>query len=143
MSIVETEKKKSGRPKVVINWDQFESLCGLHCTQSEIASFLKINADTLRDRAVEYYGEDFSVVYKKFLENGKCSLRRDQRVIAKKNATMAIWLGKQYLGQKDLPQEAATENTLLQFNALMNQILSLQSAQKIAETSLKDDNKSI
>ena len=29
------------------------------------------------------------------------SLRRKQWNLAKTNATMAIWLGKQYLGQKD------------------------------------------
>lgn len=33
------------------------------------------------------------------------SLRRSQFRIAETNATMAIWLGKQYLGQKDYPKE--------------------------------------
>ena len=36
------------------------------------------------------------------MESGRASLRRMQYVAAKKgNATMQIWLGKQYLGQKD------------------------------------------
>ena len=30
------------------------------------------------------------------------SLRRSQFRLAENNATMAIWLGKQYLGQKDV-----------------------------------------
>ena len=34
-------------------------------------------------------------------EKGKISLRRYQWELAKKNATMAIWLGKQFLGQRD------------------------------------------
>lgn len=33
---------------------------------------------------------------------GKISLRRSQFQLAEKNASMAIWLGKQYLGQKDV-----------------------------------------
>jgi hypothetical protein len=91
----------TGRPKADINWEQFESLCGFHCTQHEIASFFKIHPDTLRDHVKDNYGDDFSIIYKKYLENGKCSLRRFQFTLAKKNATMAIWLGKQYLDQKD------------------------------------------
>ena len=32
---------------------------------------------------------------------GKISLRRKQWQLAEKSASMAIWLGKQYLGQRD------------------------------------------
>ena len=35
------------------------------------------------------------------LGQGRVSLRRTQMAMAEKNATMAIFLGKQYLGQKD------------------------------------------
>jgi len=90
-----------GRPKKEIDWVQFEQLCGLKCTQSEIASMLRINVDTLCDRARERYEEDYSEVYKKYAESGNCSLRRNQFVLSKKNATMAIFLGKQWLGQRD------------------------------------------
>jgi hypothetical protein len=43
----------------------------------------------------------FSDVYKKFSADGKKSLRRYQFELAEKNPTMAIWLGKNLLGQKD------------------------------------------
>ena len=33
------------------------------------------------------------------------SLRRSQFKLAEKNATMAIWLGKQYLGQRNHKEE--------------------------------------
>jgi len=36
---------------------------------------------------------------------GRASLRRNQWKLSKHNATMAIWLGKQHLGQKDKPGE--------------------------------------
>ena len=90
-----------GRPNKEIDWALFEQLCGLQCTQSEMASMLHVHVDTLRDNAHIKYGEEFSIIYKRFTENGKCSLRRNQFVLSKRSATMAIWLGKQWLGQKD------------------------------------------
>lgn len=44
---------------------------------------------------------NFSEVFKEKRGLGKISLRRNQWRLAEKSATMAIWLGKQYLGQKD------------------------------------------
>lgn len=83
------------RPKFKIDYDMVEKLAGIQCTQQEIASFLGCSVDTLqRD-------ETFCGIYKKGMESGKMSLRRIQYKLAEKNPTMAIWLGKQYLGQKD------------------------------------------
>lgn len=91
----------AGRPPKLIDWNLFEQLCAIQCTQSEIASMLKVHIDTLRDRCADYYEDEYSNVYKKFSENGKCSLRRYQFVLAKTNTSMAIWLGKNWLGQSD------------------------------------------
>lgn len=83
------------RPKFKIDYDMVEKLAGIQCTQQEIASFLGCSVDTLqRD-------ETFCGLYKKGQENGKMSLRRIQYKLAEKNPTMAIWLGKQYLKQRD------------------------------------------
>lgn len=95
----------TGRPPKEINWETFEQLCALQCTQEEMAGFLHISRDTLSDRVKTNYGEDYSTTYKKFSESGKCSLRRNQFVLSKKNASMAIWLGKQWLGQRDINRE--------------------------------------
>lgn len=43
----------------------------------------------------------FSDVYKKYSAKGKISLRRYQFQQAEKSTAMAIWLGKQYLGQTE------------------------------------------
>lgn len=84
-----------GRPKKEIDYEAVEKLANIQCTQEEIASFLELSVRTLqRD-------EEFCRLYKKGKENGKMSLRRMQFKIAEKNPTMAIWLGKQYLGQRD------------------------------------------
>ena len=83
------------RPKFEIDYEMVEKLAGIQCTQQEIASFLGCSVDTLqRD-------EKFCGLYKKGQENGKMSLRRIQYKLAEKNPTMAIFLGKQYLGQRD------------------------------------------
>ena len=83
------------RPKKEINYEAVEKLAGIQCTQEEIANFLDISVRTLqRD-------EEFCRLYKKGQDNGKMSLRRMQFKLAEKNATMALWLGKQYLGQRD------------------------------------------
>ena len=87
------------RPKKDINYDMVEKLANIQCTQEEIASFLGLSVRTLqRD-------EEFCRIYKKGQENGKMSLRRIQFKLAEKNTSMAIFLGKQYLGQKDNPHE--------------------------------------
>ena len=85
----------AGRPKKEIDYELAEKLAGIMCTQEEIASFLNLSVRTLqRD-------EEFCRIYKKGQDNGKISLRRMQFKLAEKNAAVAIFLGKQYLGQKD------------------------------------------
>jgi len=96
-----TTGKPVGPPPKPIDWELFEQLCGIQCTQPEIASMLKVSDDTLRKKVLDNYGEKYSEIYKRFSESGKCSLRRNQFVLSKTNAAMAIWLGKQYLGQKE------------------------------------------
>jgi hypothetical protein len=93
--------KANGRPLAEIDWKIFEQLCHIQCTQSEIASFLHIHHETLITRVEKNYDDCFSSVYKKFAEGGKQSLRRMQWTQAEKSCAMAIWLGKQYLGQRD------------------------------------------
>lgn len=45
-------------------------------------------------------------VYQRLTANGKASLRRIQFKLAHTNSQMAIWLGKQWLNQKDNPLES-------------------------------------
>lgn len=124
--------KPAGRPKKPIDWVQFEQLCALQCTQSEIASILCVNHETLSDRTKEHYGEDYSSVYKRCSESGKCSLRRNQFVISKKNASMAIWLGKIWLGQKDPGMDETKEDAL---NAIRDAIREVEREPRIHSSS--------
>lgn len=95
------EKKKRGRPKIEINKETFKKLCELQCTQEEIAGFLGCSHDTLERWCKSEFKKNFEDIYDEYRAGGRASLRRAQWIIAQKNAAMAIWLGKQYLGQKD------------------------------------------
>lgn len=90
-----------GRPQKEIDQKQFENLCGLQCTLSEIADFFDCSEDTIERWCKRTYSDSFAESFKKHSGKGKISLRRSQFRLAEKNASMAIWLGKQYLGQKD------------------------------------------
>ena len=84
-----------------IDKKQFENLCGLQCTLLEICDFFDVEDDTLNSWCKKTYGTTFSEVFKQKRGKGQISLRRMQWKLAEKNTAMAIFLGKQYLGQKD------------------------------------------
>lgn len=102
--------KKMGRPLTKIDKSQFEKLCSIQCTKEEIAGFFDCSEDTIEKFCKREYGETFTVVFKQKRQAGKISLRRSQWKLAEKNVTMAIWLGKQYLGQKE-QQEVRISHT--------------------------------
>lgn len=102
------------RPRKEIDRKQFENLCGLQCTKEEICAFFELTDKTLESWCKRTYDKGFSEVFREKRGLGKISLRRSQFELAKKNATMAIWLGKQYLDQRDQVQvEIRKENNLL------------------------------
>lgn len=92
-----------GRPRKEIDYDAFVKLCGLQCTLTEIAGFFDCSEDTIENWCKRELEMTFSEAYKKHSAGGKISLRRMQFKLAEKSAAMAIWLGKQYLDQKENP----------------------------------------
>ena len=92
---------KRGRPIKEISQTEFEKLCMLQCTESEISSWFDVNNDTLRKWCQKNYKMNFSDIFSIKRDKGRISLRRSQFHLAEKSAAMAIFLGKQYLGQKD------------------------------------------
>jgi len=124
-----------GRPRIQINWAEFDKLCQLHCTLIEIADWFGCSEDTIERACLREKGANFAEYYKKRAARGSVSLRRaqmsaalgnesrpmmdtDGKVLVDKkgkpvysegkppNITMQIWLGKQYLGQKENPRDA-------------------------------------
>ena len=97
----------AGRPKFQIDYETVRKLASIMCTEKEIASFLGCDERTLqRD-------EEFCRIFKEGKETGKMSLRRMQWKLAEKSYAMAIFLGKQYLGQRDTYEYKTEDNGVL------------------------------
>lgn len=99
-------KKKSprGRKRIEFTedmWSQAEKMAYIQCTGEEIASILGVHYDTLEARLKENGYQNFSEWFKKHSAGGKMALRRRQFSMSERSVPMAIWLGKQYLGQSD------------------------------------------
>ena len=93
-------KKKDGRnkpnknPLKDIDEKKVFELASRFWNKTEIAAFLGCSDKTISNR--------FSEIYTKGKESGKGKLRDWQLSSAQNgNVTMQIWLGKQYLGQRD------------------------------------------
>jgi len=88
---------KIGRPKKSIDYVKVEKLASLFCTQQDIANVLELSVRKLQ------YDDKFMRIYKRGLENAKTNLRVAQYKSATGgNVTMQIFLGKNYLDQRDI-----------------------------------------
>jgi len=93
-----------GRPKIQLDYPLIEKLATIQCTQEEIATITGVDVRTLQRDA------EFCRIHKKGIEQGKSSLRRLQWKAAETgNTSMLIWLGKQYLQQREPKQEIDLE----------------------------------
>lgn len=88
----------------------------IQCTEEEICAVLDVDDMTLAKWCKRTYGLRFSEVFKQKRQGGRASLRRNQWKLSETNPTMAIWLGKQYLGQRDKQEDEiqAEMQTMLQ-----------------------------
>ena len=103
------KKATKGRPKKVLTEDALkliENMARIMCTEEEIAQCLGASVDTLLNADNK---ELFRTAIEKGKANGKQSLRRKQYEVAMKgNASMLIWLGKQWLGQTDKVEQTTS-----------------------------------
>jgi len=92
---ITSEKKKEINLPQVIYWIERQS------TAEEIAGSCGVHIETLSTAIKKEFGLTFPELFKKHACIGRQSLRRYQFKLAEKNVAMAIWLGKNYLGQHD------------------------------------------
>lgn len=112
---------KMGRPLKDFDKKVFVDLIGIGCGCDEICWFFRdesgkpANIDTLSRWCVREFGMTFKEYRQK---NGamflKIQLRKNQIALSKTSAAMAIFLGKNYLGQADEPVVKDNDNDLLQ-----------------------------
>lgn len=134
-------KGKAGRPFKEIPKLDFEKLCHLQCTQQEICDFLEVDHKTLTKWCKRTYGKEFSQVYMEKRAGGKIALRRAQMRLAEKSAAMAIFLGKNILGQSDYPEDNRHEDAIKEANSQIQSIADLinHPVEDIDIESLSDD----
>ena len=107
MNSKKIKKRKSGRPKITIDWDKVDGYLRAQCDGTGIASILGIAAITLYRACEREHKVNFEVYSAQKKGEGKEILRATQFKTAvggkdmPGNVTMQIWLGKQYLGQSD------------------------------------------
>jgi hypothetical protein len=93
-------RRGSGRRAVNINLVELEKLCGLQCTDAEVASFFKVSTRTIERRKKQ-------PAYAEAMERGRAAGRLSVRRMlfgqaAKGNIAAAIFLAKNLLGYKDV-----------------------------------------
>jgi hypothetical protein len=88
------------RPEAKIDLMELEKLCGMQCTDEEIAAFFNISTRTIeRRRKVKRFSEIMGNARAK----GRVSVRRSLfRMAAKDNVAAAIFLSKNLLGYRDV-----------------------------------------
>ena len=94
-----------GREKRVVPPDEVYKLAELGCNNKEIAEWFMIKEDTLNYNFCDY------------LTKARAGMKRRLRAVQLQtalagNATLLIWLGKQYLGQSDNPSNSDDQQAL-------------------------------
>lgn len=88
--------------KAVIDWDKVDQHLQARCSGAAIARQLGIHSNTLYQRCKEDKGVEFVTYQQEKRAEGDDMLRLAQfKEAVKGNTSMLIWLGKQYLEQKD------------------------------------------
>lgn len=84
-----------GRPRKILDDEKITQLVGKGFTVEFVADFMGCHVDTLYANYSEALRKGYA------FRNGCLQARQFQNAMGKNNTTMQIWLGKQWLGQKE------------------------------------------
>lgn len=102
----EKKKKPFHRPLKHIDWDKVDVMLEAHCPGTEIAAYFAMHYQTFYDRVVKEKGMSFTEYQQQKQSKGKNNLRLAQYKKGLKGENqMLIWLGKNWLGQRDEPRQ--------------------------------------
>jgi len=103
-------KKPTGRPRIELDPKQAKIFGYFRATYDTMAEQIGCHVDTIR-AAMQDEDSEFSKAYKNGFSSMKMKLSEAQvkTAIDEHNPTLLVWLGKQYLGQKDVP-DSENEN---------------------------------
>ena len=104
---------KTGRPKAEIDWAVVDNYLKAQCDGTEIAEFFGIAPITLYRACEREYNVTFEVYKQQKRATGKMMLRAKQYQVAMSgDKSMLIWLGKQYLLQKDKSDVTSNDESI-------------------------------
>jgi len=116
-------KRPVGRPLIQIDQKQFETMCALQCTLSEFAAMFSCSEDIVENWCKRTYGMNFTDVFKLKRGSGKTSLRRKQYEKAMAGDTaLLIFLGMNWLNQRDKHEHTGKDGERLSISALMAKV---------------------
>jgi len=103
----DSTKPKRGRPEISLDINQAELFGYFRATYETMAEYMGCHIDTVR-KAMQNEDSEFSKAYKKGFSGMKMKLSEAQvnTAINDHNPTLLVWLGKQYMGQKDNVQDS-------------------------------------
>jgi hypothetical protein len=88
------------RQRALIKVSEIRRLAKLQVSIREAAGYFRVGVKTFQDILAK--DERAAAAWEEGQQEGKISLRRKQFRLADENASMAIWLGKQWLSQQDV-----------------------------------------
>lgn len=130
---------KTGRPRTEFNHKAFVDLVGLGVEADGILWYFRdqetqkpANQDTLSRWCKREFGCTFQEYFRQNKGMAfKVKLLQNQLKLSEKSAAMAIFLGKQYLGQKDNPVEVT--HTVSPIDEITKEIFRIQQEQVEAD----------
>lgn len=102
-AILEERSGAGRRPSLIPDkktLDTIFNLAKIFCSQEEAAAVLGVSRRTFQNFLYEF--EVATDAWEDGMQFAKVSLRRKQLSLAERNPAMAIFLGKNYLGQRDI-----------------------------------------
>ena len=91
--------KYAGKISKEVALEQLEKLASMHATEQEMAAFFDMSLQRFNERVSANPAAQEAIEAGR--AKGRLTLRRYQMKMAESNASMAIFLGKVMLGQKD------------------------------------------
>ena len=71
--------KLGGRPRTVIDWEEFDKLCEMHATVEEIAGWFRLTRQSIHSIVKRDKGVTFKDYWAERSAGGRASLRRRHR----------------------------------------------------------------
>lgn len=123
--------------KAEIDWNEVGEYLKAQCSGVEIAEMIGIHENTLYNRCKDDLGLEFVAFSQQKKSEGRQSLKKRQYALAMSgDKTMLVWLGKQYLDQKD--RSEVNSNIKVEQEVTEIEIIHTNEDKRIEEPKLPD-----